>query len=172
MHGHASRRAVTLVGCLVGLTGLILPPSAAAAEPAGAQAALTAVSGTGSGLVLIAPTAEDQGTFAVQITVNVRDASPNMAYTVSRAADLNPDGVCTLASGWLVNGGASWRPLRVWRPVRRGVPGPRQRRVGAPERVRDGDREIAENRGRPECAARSSVRGELVAAECPRVTPG
>jgi hypothetical protein len=83
---------------------LILPPSAAAAEPAGAQAALTAVSGTGSGLVLIAPTAEDQGTFAVQITVNVRDASPNMAYTVSRAADLNPDGVCTLASGWLVNG--------------------------------------------------------------------
>jgi hypothetical protein len=104
MHGHASRRAVTLVGCLVGLTGLILPPSAAAAEPAGAQAALTAVSGTGSGLVLIAPTAEDQGTFAVQITVNVRDASPNMAYTVSRAADLNPDGVCTLASGWLVNG--------------------------------------------------------------------
>jgi len=77
---------------------------AAVAEPDGAQAALTAVSGTGSGQVLIAPTAEDQGTFAVEVTVNVHDASPNMTYTVSRAVDLNPDGVCTLASGWLING--------------------------------------------------------------------
>jgi hypothetical protein len=77
---------------------------AAVAEPDGAQAALTAVSGTGSGLVLIAPTAEDQGTFAVEVTVNVHDASPNMTYIVSRAVDLNPDGVCTLASGWLING--------------------------------------------------------------------
>jgi hypothetical protein len=55
-------------------------------------------------MVLIAPTAEDHGTFAVQITVNVHDASPNMGYIVSRAVDLNPDGVCTLASGWLTNG--------------------------------------------------------------------
>jgi hypothetical protein len=77
---------------------------AAVAEPDGVQAALTAVSGTGSGQVLIAPTAEDQGTFAVEVTVNVHDASPNMTYTVSRAVDVNPDGVCTLASGWLING--------------------------------------------------------------------
>jgi hypothetical protein len=83
---------------------LVLGLTAAGAEPTGAQAALTAVSGTGSGMVLIAPTAEDHGTFAVQITVNVHDASPNMTYIVSRAVDLNPDGVCTLASGWLTNG--------------------------------------------------------------------
>jgi hypothetical protein len=93
---------------LFAIAGLILSVvsnlPAAAAAPTGAHTPLTAVSGTGSGLVLIAPTAEDQGTFAVQITVNVHDASPNMAYTVSRAVDLNPDGVCTLASGWLTNG--------------------------------------------------------------------
>ena len=93
---------------LLAIAGLILSVvsnlPAAAAAPTGAHTALTAVSGAGSGLVLIAPTAEDQGTFAVQITVNVHDASPNMAYTVSRAVDLNPDGVCTLASGWLTNG--------------------------------------------------------------------
>jgi hypothetical protein len=93
---------------LLAIAGLILSVvsnlPAAAAALTGAHAPLTAVSGTGSGLVLIAPTAEDQGTFAVQITVNVHDASPNMTYTVSRAVDLNPDGVCTLASGWLTNG--------------------------------------------------------------------
>jgi hypothetical protein len=83
---------------------LVLGLTAAGAEPTGAQAALTAASGAGSGMVLIAPTAEDHGTFAVQITVNVHDASPNMTYLVSRAVDLNPDGVCTLASGWLTNG--------------------------------------------------------------------
>jgi hypothetical protein len=95
---------VTLLSCLAGLAGLLLLPTAAAASPDGAQAVLTAVSGSGSGLVLIAPTAEDHGTFAVEVTVNIHDASPNMTYTVSRAVDLNPDGVCTLASGWLVNG--------------------------------------------------------------------
>ena len=72
---------------LLAIAGLVLVAvqslTAAGAAPDGARAALTAVSGTGSGLVLIAPTAEDQGTFAVEVT---------------------PDGVCTLASGWLTNG--------------------------------------------------------------------
>jgi hypothetical protein len=92
------------MGSLAGLMGLILLPTTANASPDGAQALLTAVSGTGSGLVLIAPTAQDQGTFAVEVTVNIHDASPNITYTISRAVDLNPDGVCTLASGWLLNG--------------------------------------------------------------------
>jgi hypothetical protein len=84
--------------------GLILSPTTASASPDGAQAALTAVSGTGSGLVLIAPTAKDHGTFAVEVTVNIHGASPDMSYEVSRAVDLSPDGVYTLASGWLDNG--------------------------------------------------------------------
>lgn len=104
MHERNSTRAVKLLSCLAGLVGLLLLPTTAAASPDGAQAALTAVSGSGSGLVLIAPTAEDHGTFAVEVTVNIHDASPNMTYIVSRAVDLTPDGVCTLASGWLVNG--------------------------------------------------------------------
>jgi hypothetical protein len=104
MHNRTSRRLATLLSCLAGLVGLLLSPTAAAASPDGAQAVLTAVSGSGSGLVLIAPTAMDHGTFAVEITVNIHDASPNMTYTVARAVDRNPDGVCTLASGWLVNG--------------------------------------------------------------------
>jgi hypothetical protein len=83
---------------------LVLLPTAAVAGPDGAQAALTAVSGSGAGIVLIAPTSEDQGTFAVEVTVNVHDASPGTTFTVSRAVDLNPDGVCTLASGWLISG--------------------------------------------------------------------
>jgi hypothetical protein len=99
-------RSIRLV--LFVIAGLVLSVvlnlTAAVADPAGAQAALTAVSGTGAGQVLIAPTAEDRGTFAVEVTVNVHDASPNMTYIVSRAVDLNPDGVCTLASGWLTNG--------------------------------------------------------------------
>jgi len=79
-------------------------PTAAVAEPTGAQAALTAVSGTGSGQVLIAPSAKDHGTFAVEVTVNVHDASPRTEYTVYRAVDLIPDGDCTEASGPLFTG--------------------------------------------------------------------
>ena len=104
MYRRISRRVALLLACLAGLVSLLLPSTAATASPDGAQAALTAVSGTGSGLVLIAPTAEDHGTFAVEVTVNIHDASPNMTYTVSRAVDLTPDGICTLASGWLVSG--------------------------------------------------------------------
>lgn len=104
MYRRVLKRVALLICGVAGLTSLIVLPTAANAAPDGAQAVLTAVSGSGSGLVLIAPTAQDQGTFAVEVAVNIHDASPNTVYTVSRAVDLNPDGVCTLASGWLVNG--------------------------------------------------------------------
>ena len=104
MRARTLRPVVTLLACLAGTTALLMASTAAIASPDGAQAVLTAVSGTGSGLVLIAPTAQDHGTFAVEVTVNIHGAAPNMEYTVSRAVDLNPDGICTLASGWLVNG--------------------------------------------------------------------
>ena len=114
---------------LLSITGLAVVVAStmttAVAAPDGAQAALTAVSGTGSGLVLIAPTVADQGTFAVEVTVDIHDASPNMAYTVSRAVDLNPDGVCTLASGWLTNGPLTTSPARTGAAhfeVHRGAP--------------------------------------------------
>jgi hypothetical protein len=93
-----------LVGSITGLMALVLFPAAAVADPTGAQAAITPVEGTGSGQVLIAPTAKDHGTFAVEVTLNIHGASKSMEYTVTRAVDLIPDGTCTFASGWLPTG--------------------------------------------------------------------
>jgi hypothetical protein len=72
----------------------------AQADP-GLHSNLSAVTGQGAGQVLVAPTSEDQGTFAVQVEINIHDAAPNVTFAVARAVDLNPDGVCTMASGWL-----------------------------------------------------------------------
>jgi hypothetical protein len=94
-----------LLGSTVGMIAAFAFPAAAAAVPkGGAEPALTAVSGTGSGRVLIAPTAEDHGTFAANITINVYGALPNANYDVTRAVDLKPDGMCTRDSGWLGTG--------------------------------------------------------------------
>jgi hypothetical protein len=72
----------------------------ARAEP-GTHSQLTAISGQGSGIVEVAPTAMDEGslTFDVQGTVNIHDAAPNTSFTVLRRVDLNPDGICTGARG-------------------------------------------------------------------------
>jgi hypothetical protein len=92
-----SRAVAGLVGSALGMMGLLLFPTTAAADPTGAQARLAVVSesGTGSGQVLIAPTARDHGTFAVEITINVHGASPDTVYTVTRFPDTNANGVCT-----------------------------------------------------------------------------
>jgi hypothetical protein len=91
-----SKRAVAgLVGSIVGMIALVLFPVAAVADPTGAQATLTAVSGTGSGRVLIAPSAKLHGRFAAAVTINVHGASPDMTYVVTRYPDLPPaDGIC------------------------------------------------------------------------------
>src|SRR5437588_479647 len=57
----------------------------AQAEP-GLQSALTAVSGQGTGHVLVSPTAQDRPNFAVQVEVNVRDMLPNSTFTTAVAA--------------------------------------------------------------------------------------
>ena len=88
-----SRTVAGLVGSTV-MMGLLSFPTTAVADPTGAQATITPVTGTGSGQVLIAPTARDHGTFAVEITINVKGASPNTVYTVSRIPDLKVDGKC------------------------------------------------------------------------------
>jgi hypothetical protein len=87
----------------------VVTTGAAQADP-GLHSTLTAVTGQGTGHVLVAPTAEDQGTFAVQITVNIYGAAPNTTFTVARAVDLTPDGVCTMASGWLPLGDLTTSP--------------------------------------------------------------
>ena len=107
-----------LVGLCAGMLLLIGAVPASAAE--GTQSALTAVVGQGTGYGVVSSTAEDQGTFAAQITVNVQRARPNTTFIVQRAVDLNPNGICTIAFGWFTfsepggtfttsAGGAGWR---------------------------------------------------------------
>ena len=92
-------RRIVLLGVAAALAAIVAT-GAAQADP-GLHSTLTAVTGQGTGHVLVAPTSEDQGTFAAQITVNIHGATPNTTFVVARAVDLNPDGVCTMASGWL-----------------------------------------------------------------------
>jgi hypothetical protein len=49
---------------------------------------LSATIGQGQGQVLVAPTSADQGTFAVEVTVNVHGAGPEVTFAVARAVDL------------------------------------------------------------------------------------
>jgi hypothetical protein len=91
------RRVVLIVFVI---TAALAVGGTAHAEP-GLRSALSATIGQGRGEVLVAPTAEDQGTFAAQVTVNVHGAGPDVSFAVARAVDLNPDGICTMASGWL-----------------------------------------------------------------------
>jgi hypothetical protein len=76
--------------------------SLARAEP-GTRSDLTAISGQGSGQVLVSPTAKDRPTFDVQVEVEVNQMLPDSTFIVQRRVDLNPDGVCT-GSTWLTNG--------------------------------------------------------------------
>lgn len=67
----------------------VVVDSGAAQAETGLHSTLTAVTGQGTGHVLVAPTAEDHGTFAVQIEVNIHDAAPNATFAVARAVDRN-----------------------------------------------------------------------------------
>ena len=69
----------------------------ASADP-GTRSRLSAVSGQGSGMVKVSPTAHDvvgPGTFDVQGTINVHGLAPDTGYKVLRWVDFNPDGNCT-----------------------------------------------------------------------------
>lgn len=55
---------------------------------------LTAVTGHGTGMVIVSPTSAGKGSFVAQVKVNIRDTAPNTAFTVTRAID-PPGGVCT-----------------------------------------------------------------------------
>jgi hypothetical protein len=101
-------RRIALLGVATAITVLVAA-GVAQADPR-LQSTLTAVTGQGTGHVLVAPTAEDQGTFAVQVTANIHGATPNTTFAVARAADLNPDGVCTEATGWLPLGDLTTSP--------------------------------------------------------------
>jgi hypothetical protein len=64
---------------------------------------LSAVIGTGSGIVNVTPTAAVDGSFSAQIEVNVHDATPNTTFYVQRAPEVGrangADGICQRAAG-------------------------------------------------------------------------
>lgn len=66
---------------------------------------LTAVLGTGSGIVNVTTTAAVDGSFSAQINVNVHDAPPNTTFYVQRAPEVGrpngADGICQRAAGLL-----------------------------------------------------------------------
>jgi len=68
---------------------------AAYADPTGAQSQLTAVSGQGTGKVIVSPTSAPEATFVAQVKVIINHAAPNTTFTVTRAAEGPADGVCT-----------------------------------------------------------------------------
>jgi len=80
--------------------------SVAQAEP-GLQSKLTAISGQGTGQVVVSPTAQGQGAvFVAEGAAAIHDALPNTTYIVQRAIDFTPnDGACTIApappAGWI-----------------------------------------------------------------------
>jgi hypothetical protein len=85
-------------------------PSAAAASSRLSSAALqthgealTAVIGSGAGIVNVTPTAAVEGSFSAQINVNVHDAPANTTFYVQRAPEvgrpLGSDGICQRALG-------------------------------------------------------------------------
>ena len=75
--------------------GMLLLPASSAFAGGATQSELTATSGQGVGRAIVSPTAQDQGTFAAEITVNIHAAAPNTTFSVWRAPDLVPDGICT-----------------------------------------------------------------------------
>ena len=77
-------------------------------EP-GTHSRLTPLVGQGAGIVEVAPTAHDvagPGTFDVQGTVNIHDASTETGFIVLRRVDRDPDGACT-GTMWLRLPGSS-----------------------------------------------------------------
>jgi hypothetical protein len=70
---------------------------------------LTAVVGSGLGIVNVTPTAAVDGSFSAHINVNVNDAPPNTIFYVQRAPEIGrangADGVCQRAAGQ-----APWGP--------------------------------------------------------------
>jgi hypothetical protein len=75
--------------------GMLLLPASSAFAGGVAQSELIATTGQGVGRAIVAPTAQDQGTFAAEITVNIHDAAPNTTFSIWRAPDRVPDGICT-----------------------------------------------------------------------------
>lgn len=91
-------RGSGMLSLVAGLALLALPLAAPALadedDSAGDNSALTALVGQGSGEINVAPTGEDQGFLAAQVTVNIHGAIPGTTFNAYRKFDQIADGVC------------------------------------------------------------------------------
>jgi hypothetical protein len=86
------------VGLFAACATMVAAP-AAQADPTGAMSVLTALSGHGTGLVIVSPTSAGHGNFVAQLKVNIRGAAPNTTFTFTRSIDRPADGVCSTDFG-------------------------------------------------------------------------
>jgi hypothetical protein len=86
--GHVMIRRFGIRGLAVGLfvacAALVAAP-AAQADPTGDMSALTAVTGQGTGLVIISPTSAGRPDFDARVKINIHDAAPNTTFSITRA---------------------------------------------------------------------------------------
>lgn len=99
--------SLSLAGCS-GPSTPTMPSSAAAPAQLAARAdthglELTALLGTGRGIVNVTPTAAVDGSFSAQISVNVHGVPPNTSLIVQRAPEIGrangSDEICQRAAG-------------------------------------------------------------------------
>lgn len=69
-----------------------------------ATSPVTAVTGSGSGSMVVAMSARAHGTFVGEITANIQGAGPNTTFTVQRALDPTPTGTCDSLGSYDVQG--------------------------------------------------------------------
>jgi hypothetical protein len=72
------------VGLFAACAAMVAAP-AAQADPTGAMSALTAVTGHGTGMVIVSPTGAGKGSFVAQVKVNIHGAAPNTTFSITRA---------------------------------------------------------------------------------------
>src|SRR5512132_1891326 len=86
--GHVMIRRFGIRGLAVGLfvacAAMVAAP-AAQADPTGDMSALTAVTGQGTGLVIISPTSAGRPDFDARVKINIHDAAPNTTFSITRA---------------------------------------------------------------------------------------
>ena len=82
------------VGLFAACAAMVAAP-AAQADPTGAMSTLTAVTGQGTGLVIVSPTSAGQGNFVAQLKINIHGATPNTTFSFTRSFDRPADGVCS-----------------------------------------------------------------------------
>jgi hypothetical protein len=82
------------VGLFAACAAMVAAP-AAQADPTGAMSTLTAVTGQGTGLVIVSPTSAGQGNFVAQLKINIHGATPNTTFIFTRSFDRPADGACS-----------------------------------------------------------------------------